>query len=389
MPKAFYVRKKRGKTFKYVDARRPLFAVLKKVPRLKARGNRPLQLNFEDQLDALILFHLEEYESGRELLQALHQDDFARHMVVRNKKIKHSTFFEAINTRGLEQMVFVFNELYAYAQKVLPQKHAALGNLMAIDGSLIEAVNSMHWANYNKSTNKAKIHLAFDINRGIPRKLKITNGKTYEGAHLQDLIETGQTGVLDRGYQCHKHFDQLQDDGKHFVCRIKGNTIREVVSDNPLDSDEKIFYDKLCRLGQPNFYQTAKPVRVVGFYVDNKKFWVATDRCDLTALQVAEIYGLRWNVETFFGWWKQHVNVYPLIARSNYGFAVQILSGLITYLLLAIYCYEQFGERVSIARVRELRHQIKNDYPHFSQIASATHSREKRRNHKKNKNRKK
>ena len=40
---------------------------------------------------------------------------------------------------------------------------------------------------------------------------------------------------------------------------------------------------------------------------------------------------------------------------------VQILSGLITYLLLAIYCREQHGESVSIRRVRQLRNQIRNE----------------------------
>ena len=41
---------------------------------------------------------------------------------------------------------------------------------------------------------------------------------------------------------------------------------------------------------------------------------------------------------------------------------VQILSGLITYLLLAIYCHKHHREKVSIKRVRELRIQIRNAY---------------------------
>ncbi len=40
---------------------------------------------------------------------------------------------------------------------------------------------------------------------------------------------------------------------------------------------------------------------------------------------------------------------------------IQMLAGLITYLLLAIYCHEQHGEPVSIQRVRQLRNQILND----------------------------
>jgi hypothetical protein len=40
---------------------------------------------------------------------------------------------------------------------------------------------------------------------------------------------------------------------------------------------------------------------------------------------------------------------------------VQILSGLITYLLLAIHYYEQHGEHVTIKRVRELRIKMQNE----------------------------
>jgi hypothetical protein len=41
---------------------------------------------------------------------------------------------------------------------------------------------------------------------------------------------------------------------------------------------------------------------------------------------------------------------------------VQILAGLITYLLLAIHCHKNHGEPVSIKRVRELRLQIQNEF---------------------------
>ena len=90
-------------------------------------------------------------------------------------------------------------------------------------------------------------------------------------------------------------------------------------------------------------------------------FRIATSRLDLTAEQIALVYKLRWDIEIFFGWWKRHLRVYHLIARSEYGLMVQILAGLITYLLLAIYCREQHNEKVSIKRVRELRIKIQNE----------------------------
>ncbi len=76
---------------------------------------------------------------------------------------------------------------------------------------------------------------------------------------------------------------------------------------------------------------------------------------------MAETYKLRWEIESFFAWRKRHLKVYHLIARSRYGLMVQIYAGLITYLLLAMYCHETHKERVSIKRVRELRIQIQNE----------------------------
>ena len=136
---------------------------------------------------------------------------------------------------------------------------------------------------------------------------------------------------------------------------------KTVVEPHEIDPDSNIFYDAVVLLGTSGVNQTQKPVRVVGYTVNNVKYWVATSRHDLTADQIALIYKLRWDIEIFFGWWKRHLRVYHLIARSEYGLMVQIISGLITYLLLAIYCREQHNEKVSIKRVRELRIKIQNE----------------------------
>ncbi|MDM8515981.1 IS4 family transposase, partial [Desulfobacterales bacterium HSG16] len=237
-----------------------------------------------------------------------------------------------------------------------------LGRLVAIDGSLIDAVLSMIWADYRKGSKKAKVHVGFNINQKIPMKIHLTEGKGAERPFLSQIISKGQTGIADRGYQSHALFDSLQADGKSFVIRIKANTTKTLIKTYDVNPDSIVFYDAEVLLGTvENKNQTETPVRLVGYCINGIDYWVATDRKDLTAEQIAEIYKLRWDIETFFGWWKRHLRVYHLISRSKHGLMVQILGGLITYLLLAIYCHREYGEKVSIKRVRELRIQIQNE----------------------------
>jgi len=220
----------------------------------------------------------------------------------------------------------------------------------------------MYWADYRKGSKKAKIHLGFDLNHGIPSKIHFRNGKGAERPFVDPITSAGQTVVAGRGYQEHVLLDHLQAQGKHFVIRIRANTTKTVVKKNKVGIDSIVFFDAQVLLGtDENKKQSQKSVRLVGYHVAGVDYWIATDRRDLTAEQIAEAHQLRWNIENFFAWWKRHLRVYHLIARSRYGLMVQILACLITYLLLAIHCHQNHGEPVNIKRVRELRIKIKNE----------------------------
>ncbi len=278
-------------------------------------------MTFEDQLHALIFFHLQAHESPRDLVQYLKEDDFAKDCIAPDGGISRSTFSEAINFRGLEQFQYIFQEL----------------------------------------CKKAKGHFGFDVNRKIPMKVYLTEGNGAERPFVSSILSEGQTGIMDRGYQSHKSFDDLQDENKHFVCRIKARTTRTVINQKPVDQNSHVFYDALVLLGTRGVNQSKTPVLVVGYTIAGVNYYVATDRHDLTAEQVGTVYKLRWDIETFFKCWKKHLKVYHLIAPSEYGLMVQILGGLISYLLMAIYCHEQFNETVSIKRIRQLKSTIRNE----------------------------
>ena len=360
MPRTFNTWE-RPSSVSFYEFLQPVLDVMKDMPELQSKGNRPLKMSFEDHLRVLIFFHLEEHTSAQHLLQTLKEDDFARESVAPEDGIEKSSFSEATNSRGLEQFMHVFQQLQVQAAKFLPKAHEELGDLIGIDGSLIDGTLSMLWADYRKGSKKAKVHVGFDLNRSIPRKVHLTDGNGAERPFVSKILSKGQTGVLDRGYQCHELFDQWQHDDQLFVCRIKASTIKKILSQNSVPADSIVFYDAIVLLGTPGVNQSKTPLRLVGYEIDSVKYWIATDRYDLSSEQIAQAYKLRWNIENFFAWWKRHLKVYHLIARSPHGLMVQILAGLITYLLLSIHCHSHFQEKVSIRRVRQLRTQIKNE----------------------------
>jgi hypothetical protein len=360
----------------------PIHTCVPDITPLVSRGDRPLTLTFEHQLEMLVFYHLHGYQSGAELLQAMEEDDFAKEHIAPPEGIKKSAFYEALSDRGILQLQEVFEKLYARAKKAVPSKYGNLGKLVAVDGSLVDATLSMYWAEYRENSNKFKAHVGFNVNQGIPQKLHLTEGKAGERPFVSRIVNPGETAILDRGYQDHADFDQWREDDRHFVCRIKGNTVKQLVTLErfEIDSDSFVFFDGTVLLGQGRT-QTKKPLRMVGYRVNQVTYYVVTDRMDLTAEEVATVYKLRWQIEKFFAWWKKRLKVYHLISRSTQGVLVQILAGLITYLLMAIYCAEEHGERVSMKRVRQLRNRIQNELrsSQMQTAKSTTRKRQKKR----------
>ncbi len=223
-----------------------------KIPPLRSRSNKPLAMNTEELLDILTYYHLQEFSSGSELIQALQEDDYARNLVApAGGIINTQPSLIPVNDRGVEQLLAMFTELQKQTTGVLPSQYSELGDLVAIDGSLIDSVLSMHWAEYRTNSKKAKLQLGFDLNHGVPRKLFLTEGNGAERPFVSRIIDPGQTGVLDRGYQAHHLFDQWQQDGCHFVCRIKEDTHIEIIEEFPVHENSHVFSDAMVLLGSP------------------------------------------------------------------------------------------------------------------------------------------
>lgn len=340
---------------------KPLKEALKHIAPLESKSNHSIEFTFEHEALSLVYFNLHQFVSGNELVQELQEDAFARKIIAPPTGVSKSTFFETIGYRGLEQFQQIFSLLATQASALIPRAYADLGKLVVVDPTLITCTLSMLFAQYREGNNKAQAHIGFDPQRKLPRGLALTDGKANPRDFVPDLVHIDETGIFDRGFQCHEDFDHWDELGLKYVCRIKDTTRKIVIFALPVTPGGYILSDEAVVLGSSVQNYTQRLVRLVTFKAGSKTYWIATNRFDLTAEQIAEVFLLRWSIEIFFGWWKRFMRIYHLISRSEYGLTVQILSSLITYVLLAIYCHQQFGESVSIKRVRELQHAIRNE----------------------------
>ena len=338
----------------------PMEAQLPHLSPLVSRSNRPLTYTFAHQVRALVYYHTETFSSGQALLQAAHEDPLAHQLMVPESGLGKTTFYEANADRGGPQMLALVNRLSKKVSKHLKVDHLDLGRLRAIDGSLIEASLSMAWAEYSSTQRKAKAHMGFNLNQGLPWNLALTEGKGAERPFVSTFLEEGETGVMDRGYVDYQRFDAWIDEGKHFVARIRKNAHYEILERRTLPSGTQIFFFAKVQLGD-DAHRMNHPVWLVGFKNRGKIYWIVTDRADLSAEQIAFIFSLRWEIETFFAWWKRHLKVYHLISRNYHGVLLQLLAGLATYLLLVLYFHRKYGERPSLPRLRSLRQQIRQE----------------------------
>ena len=64
---------------------------------------------------------------------------------------------------------------------------------------------------------------------------------------------------------------------------------------------------------------------------------LATNDLTSSALSIAQAYQDRWDIELFFKWVKQHLNIKRFLGRSERAVRTQILIAMIAYLLLVLH----------------------------------------------------
>jgi IS4 transposase len=211
----------------------------------------------------------------------------------------------------------------------------------ALDATTIDLCLSVFpWARFRTTKAGIKLHTLLDLRGSIPVFIWITDAKQGDVEVLDVLVpEPGSIYVMDRAYVDFERLYQLTDNRATFVTRAKKNLKWRRLYSHPVDRSTGLICDQtivLTRKESAEAYPAKlRRVRYRDLETGKALTFLAND-FTLPALTIAHLYRLRWQVELFFKWIKQHLRIKTFYGTSPNAVKTQIWIAISVYLLVAI-----------------------------------------------------
>ena len=276
-------------------------------------------------------------------------------------KVARSTLADANESRDWRIFADFAQVLIAIARPLYA--HDPIGidldqSLYALDSTTIDLCLSLFpWAKFRKHKAAVKMHTLLDLHGSIPTFIGITDGKVHDVNILDEIPpEAGAFYVMDRGYVDFERLYVFTLSAAFFVVRTKSNILLQRRYSHPVDKTTGVRSDHtviLTAIDSAKAYPD--PLRRVS-YLDvetRKRFKFLTNNFTLPALTIAKIYKLRWRVELFFKWIKQHLRIKAFYGTSENAVKTQIWIAVSVYVLVAI-IRKRLGLEASLYQILQI-----------------------------------
>lgn len=208
--------------------------------------------------------------------------------------------------------------------------------LKIIDSSTLPLNLTHHkWAEFRKTKSGIKLHLRLvfmEKGHSYPDQAVLTNAIEHDRGQLEIFVDDKECMyVFDRGYLDYERFDRMTDDGYFFVSRLRKNAVIRVLETFTLPAHSTVLSDEMVVVGttqnrSENTFRLLKLLDTKG-----NELLLLTNRFDLSADEIAEIYQSRWAIELFFKWMKQHLNIKTFYGHSEQAVHNQVYIAMIVY----------------------------------------------------------
>jgi len=346
---------------KYFDKLQPLLKRLHGVGchRDKA-GNRKLHMDEYCMLVLLFLFN-PVVRSLRAIQQASELRKVQRKLGCLRASL--GSLSEATDVFDPERLKEIIAELGEQLQSVAsdPRLQDVRHVVTLVDGSLLKGLPVLAQAalvdpRAAKVKAKWRLHTQFDLQRGVPVRIDLTEGNAGgdadERAVLQRALAKGHCYVADRGYAKFTLFNAIVATKSSYVCRLRDNSRYEIEENRPLaaeDVEAGIVLDAIVCLGEykgvkdrPDHLLRLVVVKTTphekrGGPASNGQLLIATNLLDLPAWIIALLYRYRWTIEIFFRFFKHTLGCRSLLSHDPVGIEIQTYCAIIACMLISLW----------------------------------------------------
>jgi hypothetical protein len=211
----------------------------------------------------------------------------------------------------------------------------------ALDSTTIDLCLSLFpWAAFRKTKAAVKMHTLLDLRGSIPSFIHVSEGRLHDVNVLDLLVpEAGATYLMDRAYVDFRRLYTLHQAGAGFVTRAKKNFRARRLYSRPTDRARGLIADQTVALdGVRSKHYYPEHLRRIRYKdpASDKTLVFLTNRANLPALTVCDLYRSRWKVELFFKFVKGNLRIQRFLGTSENAVKSQLWIAVSVYVLVAI-----------------------------------------------------
>ena len=255
-------------------------------------------------------------------------------------KLARSTLGDANGRRPPSIFQETFSQLSGLAGRLVRREGAEMVRL--IDATPVPLGRVVDWAKRNGRIRGLKMHVVYDPTADNPTFVDISH------ANVNDIeigrtvpLEAGCTYVFDKGYCRYDWWISIDQAGACFVTRMKTSARFRAQRWRPVKKTKgdgfTILDDAEVKLVSKGDSKLTIPMRRIRLKRhEGGKIVLLTNDLTRSAIQIANLYKARWQIELLFRWIKQNLKIRSFLGQNHNAIRLQLLAAMIAYLLLRI-----------------------------------------------------
>lgn len=285
-----------------------------------------------------------------------------------SQTVRRSSISERLSKIDSDYFREIYQCVYRQFQGAYPGRASEKHHLIHVDSSMVSEASAKLLKGIDHKNGKRSVKYSIAFDGLLPCHSEVFTKAKYSSEdialpeailnHVKQETHHQNIYVIDRGLQSTGTMRSFNNGSVSFIVRAKENRkhveLRSLLhKDQDLDlgdldlvkdSKVKLYTGRAIKNSKGNIHHREElvdtPFRLIVARTrteDPKEFWFITNEFGLSAKEIANAYRRRWDIEVFFRFIKQELNVSHLVSLNKNGIEVMLYMTLIAAMLVLIY----------------------------------------------------